>query len=78
MRSDGSDARQHVDGVCWGGLGWSPRGQELLFTSDCQPGSELMHVRAVSVETDEERIMWTVPTGGVADITGVALQGVPR
>ena len=78
MRVDGSDAQQHADGVCWGGIGWSPSGRELLYTTDCQPRSEAMRVRAVSIDGDEERILWTLETDGVADITGVAWQGVPR
>jgi Tol biopolymer transport system component len=78
MRVDGSDAQQHADGVCWGGIGWSPSGRELLYTTDCQPQSEAMRVRAVSIDGGEERILWTLETDGVADITGVAWQGVPR
>ena len=78
MRVDGSDARQHAEGVCWGGIGWSPSGRELLYTTDCQPRSEAMNVRAVSIEGDEQRILWTLETDGTADITGVAWQGLPR
>ena len=78
MRVDGSDAQQHADGVCWGGIGWSPSGRELLYTTDCQPRSEAMHVRAVSIDDGAERILWTLETDGIADITGVAWQGVPR
>ena len=78
MRVDGSDAQQHADGVCWGGIGWSPSGRELLYTTDCQPRSEAMHVRAVSIDDGEKRILWTLETDGIADITGVAWQGVPR
>ena len=78
MRVDGSDARQHADAVCWGGIGWSPSGQELLYIADCQPRSKEMHVRAVSIDGGMKRILWTLETDGVADITGVAWQGVPR
>jgi Tol biopolymer transport system component len=78
MATDGSDARQHADGVCWGGIGWSPSGKELLYTTDCQPLSERMHVRAVSIDGGEPRILWALVTEGIADITGVAWQGLPR
>ena len=37
-----------------------------------------MHVRAVSIDDGAERILWTLETDGIADITGVAWQGVPR
>ena len=78
MHPDGSDARQHADGVCWGGLGWSPSGRELLYTTDCQPRSEAMRVRAAAIDGGEPRVLWTLETDGTADITGVAWQGVPR
>jgi hypothetical protein len=78
MRVDGSAAQQHADGVCWGGIGWSPSGRELLYTTDCQPRSEAIHVRAVSIDGGERRILWTLESAGIADVTAVAWQGLPR